>query len=41
MRKLATIRTIDNLTPIPNADRIETAWFGGWTVIVQKGLHEI
>ena len=41
MRKLATIRIVDNLTPIPNADRIETAWFGGWTVIVQKGLHEI
>lgn len=40
MRKLALLRRIDALTPIPDADRIETAHFGGWTVVVQKGLHK-
>ena len=40
MRMLATLRQIDSLTPIEKADRIETAWFGGWSVVVQKGLHK-
>jgi len=37
MRKLATIRTIDELRPIPGADAIECAVVGGWTVVVKKG----
>lgn len=37
MRKLASIRRIDNITPIPNADAIETAHVGGWKVVVKKG----
>lgn len=39
-RKLATIRTIDSLEPIPEADRIEVAVVGGWRVVVQKGLYK-
>jgi RNA ligase (TIGR02306 family) len=41
MRKLATIRKIASLTPIPDADRIEVAQVDGWKVVVQKGLHEV
>jgi RNA ligase (TIGR02306 family) len=41
MRKLATIRKIVSLTPIPDADRIEVAQIDGWKVVVQKGLHEV
>lgn len=37
MRKLATIRKIDALRPIPDADAIECAVIGGWTVVVKKG----
>ena len=37
MRKLATIRKIDALRPIPGADAIECAVVGGWTVVVKKG----
>ena len=37
MRKLATIRTIDAISPIPNADAIEVATVGGWNVVVKKG----
>ena len=40
-RKLATIETILNLEPIPEADRIETATVRGWKVVVQKGLHKV
>lgn len=36
-RKLATIRKIDEIKPIPDADRIETAVLGGWEVVVRKG----
>ena len=36
-RKLATIRKIDQLDPIANADRIEAAKVMGWTVVVKKG----
>ena len=36
MRKLATIRTIANIEPIPNADRIEVAQIDGWEVIISK-----
>ncbi len=36
-RALATIRTIDAIEPIPDADAIEAAKVGGWTVVVRKG----
>ena len=34
---LAFIRTVTSLTPIENADNIETAHVLGWTVVVKKG----
>ena len=37
MRKLATIRKIDALRPIPEADAIECAVIGGWTAVVKRG----
>lgn len=37
MRHLATIRTISELRPIPNADRIEVAQVDGWECVVAKG----
>jgi RNA ligase (TIGR02306 family) len=36
MRKLATIRVIDAIYPIPDADAIEVAVVGGWKVVVKK-----
>jgi RNA ligase (TIGR02306 family) len=40
-RKLSTIRVIDALTAIPNADRIVTAHIGGWPVVVSKGYFNV
>jgi RNA ligase (TIGR02306 family) len=40
MRKLATIRKIDQLLPIEGADAIECAIVGGWKVVAQKGLYQ-
>ena len=37
MRKLATVRTIDAIDPIPDADAIEVATVGGWKVVAKKG----
>ena len=37
MRKLATIRRIEAIDPIPGADAIEVATVGGWKVVVKKG----
>lgn len=37
MRKLVTIRKIDDILPIPNADAIEVAVVGGWKVVIKKG----
>lgn len=37
MRKLASIRKITSLRPIPDADAIECAVIDGWTVVVKKG----
>ena len=37
MRKMATIRKIDELRPIVGADAIECAIVGGWTCVVKKG----
>lgn len=36
MRKLATVRTITDITPILNADKIELAHVDGWQVVVRK-----
>lgn len=36
MRKLATIRKIDEIRPIEGADAIECAVVGGWNVVVKK-----
>lgn len=40
MRKLATVRKIDEIRPIPDADAIECAVVGGWTVVVKKGEYK-
>lgn len=37
MRKLASIRRIADIQPIPNADAIEVAVVDGWKVVVKKG----
>ena len=37
MRKMASIRQIDEIRSIPDADAIECAVVGGWTVVVKKG----
>jgi RNA ligase (TIGR02306 family) len=37
MRKMATIRKINAIDPIPDADAIEIATVGGWTVVIKKG----
>ena len=39
MRKLATIRRIDAIRPIPDADAIECAVIGGWSVVIKKGEY--
>lgn len=36
-RQLATVRVIDDISPIEGADRIEVAKVGGWNVVVGKG----
>jgi RNA ligase (TIGR02306 family) len=41
MRKLASIRKIDELNPIEGADKIEVATVGGWKVVAQKGLYNV
>lgn len=44
MRKLATIRKITDLQPIPGADAIEVATVDSWKVVVKKGefqLHDL
>jgi RNA ligase (TIGR02306 family) len=41
MRKLASIRTIDELTPIDDADTIECATVGGWRTVVKKGEFKV
>jgi RNA ligase (TIGR02306 family) len=37
MRKMASIRKIDDIRPIEKADAIECAVVGGWNVVVKKG----
>ena len=41
MRKLATVRRIDNILPIAGADAIECAVVGGWKVVVKKGEYQV
>lgn len=41
MRKLASVQRISNITPIPDADNIETIHVLGWTVVCKKGIHHI
>lgn len=40
-RKLATIRKIDAINPIPEADAIEVATVDGWNVVVKKGEFKV
>lgn len=40
MRKLASIRKIDEIRPIKDAEAIECAVMGGWTVVVKKGEYQ-
>jgi len=37
MRRLATIRKIDNVVEIPGADKIELVMIDGWQCVAQKG----
>jgi len=41
LRKLVTLRKIDALDPIPNADAIEVATVEGWKVVVKKGEFKV
>lgn len=40
-RKLATIRTVDEIRPIEGADAIECAIVDGWQAVVKKGEFEV
>lgn len=40
MRKMATVRHVDAVNPIPDADAIEVATVGGWRVVIKKGEFE-
>lgn len=40
-RKLATIRTIEQINPIVGADAIEVATIDGWEVVVKKGEFKV
>lgn len=40
MRKMATVRRIDAINPIPDADSIECAVIGGWKVVTKKGEYQ-
>ena len=41
MRKLATIRRVSEVLPIPGADAIECAVIDGWKVVVQRGEYAV
>ena len=41
MRKLATIRTIEEIKPIEGADAIEAARVDGWWVVIKKGEYAV
>lgn len=39
MRQMATVRKIDSIESIPDADFLEVAVVGGWRVVVRKGEY--
>jgi RNA ligase (TIGR02306 family) len=41
VRKLASIQCISDITPIPDADLIETAHVNGWTIVIKKDQFKI
>lgn len=41
MRKLATLRRISEIAPIPEADAIEVATVDGWKLVVKKGEFSV
>jgi RNA ligase (TIGR02306 family) len=41
VRQLVTKRIISDLSPIPDADLIETATIDGWKVVVKKGEFSV
>lgn len=41
MRKLATVRTVLDVQPIPGADAIECVTVDGWKVVAKKGEYSI
>lgn len=41
MRKLATIRKIDDIGPIEGADAIEVATVGGWKIVIKKDEFKV
>jgi RNA ligase (TIGR02306 family) len=41
MRKMATIRRVDAVNPIPGADAIEVATVGGWRVVIKKNEYQV
>lgn len=41
MRKLASIRRVAAINPIPNADKIEKITVDGWEVVAQKGNYKV
>lgn len=40
MRKLASVRRIDAIEPIPGADAIEVATLGGWKTVIKKNAFK-
>lgn len=40
MRQLVTVRQIDSIHPIPNADAIEVAVIGGWKAVIRKNQFQ-
>lgn len=40
-RKMVTIRKIEDLLPIPGANKIELAIIDGWQCVVKKGMHYV
>lgn len=40
-RKLATVRVVKDIQPIPGADAIERITVDGWNVVAQKNLYQI
>ena len=41
MRKLASVRKINEIAPILGTDYIELAKVDGWQVVVKKGEHRV